>query len=112
MKFILPVFAALALLAGCHTPGPFAPQSEKHPGLDESTATVALMDERVQTSVTSAGDRGMMQPDGRLKVSVNLKNRESRPITVQVRCVFKDAQGFGIDDETSWGQITLTENAT
>jgi uncharacterized protein YcfL len=112
MKKLLLPLAALALLAGCQTSGPYAPQAEKRPGLDERTATVALMDDAVQASVTSAGDRGTILPDGRLKAQVNLKNRESRRVHVQVQCVFKDEQGFSTGDETPWQTLILTENAT
>jgi uncharacterized protein YcfL len=110
-KIIFPL-AALALLAACQTSGPYAPQAEKRPGLDERTATVALMDEAVQASITSAGDRGTFLPDGRLKAQVNLKNRESRRIQVQLQCVFKDEQGFSTGDETPWQTLILSSNQT
>ncbi len=104
--------ATLLLAAGCHTSGPYAPQAEKRPGLNEATATVALMDAQVQASVSSAGDRGVLLPDGRLRAEVSLRNRESRRIQVQVQCVFKDDQGFSTGDETPWMTQILTENAT
>ncbi len=110
-KIYLPL-AALALLVGCKTTGPYAPEAEKRPGLDERTATIALMDEAVKTSVTSAGDRGTILSDGRLRAQANLKNRESRRIQVQVQCVFKDEQGFATGDESPWVTLILTENAT
>lgn len=112
MKFFSLFLTAFVLLAGCKTAGPYAPQAEKRPGLDEMTATVALMDEHVQASVTSAGDRGTVLSDGRLRAQVNLKNRESRRIQVQVQCVFKDEQGFATGDETPWTTLILTEGAT
>ena len=52
-----------------------------------------------------------MTPDGRLEVVANIRNRESRRIQVQVNCVFKDAQGFSID-ETPFRTVFLDENAT
>ncbi len=110
-KLYLPL-AALALLVGCKTTGPYAPEAEKRPGLDERTATIALMDEAVKTSVTSAGDRGTILLDGRLRAEANLKNRESRPIVVQVQCVFKDEQGFDTEGDAKWVTLPLAENAT
>ncbi|MEI6861247.1 MAG: YcfL family protein [Verrucomicrobiota bacterium] len=103
--------ATLWLASGCQTSGPYAPQAEKPPGLNEATATVVLMDLQVQASITSSGDRSSPMPDGRLKAQVSLKNRESRRVQVQVQCVFKDDQGFAVD-ETPWMTYTLTENAT
>ena len=105
------LLASLLLLAGCHTAGPYAPQAEKRPGLNEANASVALMDEQVLASITSAGDHGTILSDGRLRAQANLKNRESRRLQVQVQCVFKDEQGFAVD-ETEWRTLIFTENAT
>jgi uncharacterized protein YcfL len=110
--FSILLAATLLLAAGCQTSGPYAPQADKHPGVSEASATLVLMDAAVQTSITSAGDRPTFLPDGRLRAQLNLKNRESRPITVQVQCVFKDEQGFSTGDETTWMTYHLTENAT
>ena len=49
--------------------------------------------------------------DGRLEVTANIRNRESRRIQVQVGCVFKDDQGFPTGDETLFQTLILTENA-
>jgi uncharacterized protein YcfL len=109
-KLLLPL-AAFALLAACQS-GPYAPQADRRPGVDEATATVVLLDSAVQASVTSAGDRGTVLPDGRLRAQANLKNRESRRVQVQVQCVFKDEQGFATGDEMPWVTLILSENAT
>jgi uncharacterized protein YcfL len=109
-KLLLPL-AAFALLAACQS-GPYAPQADRRPGVDEATATVVLLDSAVQASVTSAGDRATVLPDGRLRAQANLKNRESRRVQVQVQCVFKDEQGFATGDEMPWVTLILSENAT
>jgi uncharacterized protein YcfL len=108
-RWLLP---ALLLAAGCQHSGPYAPQADRHPGVSEAGASVVLMDAAVQASITSAGDRGVPQPDGRLLAQANLKNRESRRVQVQVQCVFKDEQGFATGDETPWITLILAENAT
>ena len=39
-----------------------------------------------------------------------MRNRENRRIEVQINCVFKDEQGFPVD-ETPFRTLILTENA-
>lgn len=112
MKTPLTVLAlCLALLAGCRTPGPFAPQDTTKYTL-ENTDMFVLMDQRVQHSVTSTGIQQGTTDDGRLEVVANIKNRENRRIQVQVSCVFKDAQGFSTGDETPWQTLILGEYET
>ncbi|MFT3869053.1 MAG: YcfL family protein [Nibricoccus sp.] len=111
--FTLPLAAAaLALLAGCATePGPFAPQDTTKYTL-ENTEAFVLMDKQVQYSVTSTGIQYRDLPDGRLEVTANIKNRESRRIQVQVGCVFKTVDGVSTGDETPWQTLILGENTT
>lgn len=102
----------LILAAGC--------ASEKHlgalPPLDatantlENTAKFVLLDQGAQHSVTCLGLQETRLPDGRLQVGANLLNRENRRIQVQANCVFKDAQGFPVED-TPFENVFLDENA-
>ena len=114
MKRSVPAFLLAATLlsgAGCAS-GPYASLGEARPGVPEALATVVLMDEPVQVSVTNVGDRGEQLPDGRLRATARLKNREGRRLQVQVQGVFKDEQGFSTGDETPWQTLILTEYAT
>lgn len=111
MKLILNLFAVGALtltLAACRTtPGPYTPT----PAADvEGKEPVVLMDKMVQTSVTSQGIHYRELPDGRLEAIAVIQSKDPRRIQVQVQCVFKDANGIGIDDETPWQTLILTEN--
>lgn len=110
MKSILPCFAALALLTlatGCRSTGPYTPT----PAADvESREPVVLMDQMVQTSVTSQGVHYRQLPDGRLEAIAIIQSKDPRRIQVQIQCVFKDANGITIDDETPWQTLILTEN--
>lgn len=110
MKSILPCFAALALLTlatGCRSTGPYTPT----PTADvEGREPVVLMDQMVQTSVTSQGVHYRQLPDGRLEAIAIIQSRDPRRIQVQIQCVFKDANGITIDDETPWQTLILTEN--
>lgn len=103
---------ATAFFAGCQQPpGPFLPQDTTRYTL-ESTEKFVLMDRPTQVSVTCTGLQERTTEDGRLEVLANVKNRETRRIQVQIRCVFKDAAGFSTGDETPWQTLILGENAT
>jgi uncharacterized protein YcfL len=99
-------------LAGCQTaPGPFTPQDTTKYTL-ENTERFVLLDRPTQVSVTCTGLQERFLPDGRLEIVANVKNRENRRIQVQINCVFKDAQGFSTNDETSFQTLILAENST
>ena len=106
--------ATLLVAAGCsstHDKGPYLPQNSKTPP-HESKEPVVLMDPGVQYSVTHSGFQEVVLQDGRLEVTVHLRNRENRRIEVQANCVFKDQNGYSTSDETPWQTVILTENGT
>ena len=98
-----------ALLTGCATGGAHAPVNTTTYNY-ETTAKFALMDALAQRSVTCTGIQERKLEDGRLEVAANVRNRESRRIEVQAQCLFKDPQGFALD-ETPWQTVILTENS-
>jgi uncharacterized protein YcfL len=117
-KYIVPVLAVAAALfvAGCkssppHDKGPYMPQASPAPDL-EAKQPVVLLDGRVAYSVTAPFYTSRTLPDGRLEVTVALRNRETRRIEVQANCVFKDEMGVSTGDETPFETVILTENAT
>jgi hypothetical protein len=114
MKTILfaPCLAAcLLLLPGCAShEGAYAPLKADQGNL-ESISKFVLLDPGAQRSVTCSGLQEGKTPDGRLQVKVNVRNRENRRLEVQVNCVFKDEQGFTLD-ETPFESLILTENET
>lgn len=112
-RIMLPL-AATACLVGCSTydKGPYTPQASKTPAY-ESTEPVVLLDPGVRRSITVTGTPfAQTLPDGRLEVTVQLRNRENRRIEVQANCVFKDVNGISTGDETPFQTVILTENAT
>jgi hypothetical protein len=116
ITILLSVTAAALLAAGCksnppHDKGPYMPAASKAPDL-ESTQPVVLLDGAVQYSLTVTFYTSRLLPDGRLEVTVGLRNRETRRIEVQANCVFKDAAGLSTGDETPFQAVILTENAT
>jgi uncharacterized protein YcfL len=100
--------ATAALLTGCGG-GASLPQNTRKYDFENQTNFV-LTDVHVQRSITSSGIQQRLLEDGRLELVVNVRNRESRRIEVQIQCVFKDEQGFSSGDETPWQTLILTEN--
>ena len=116
MKKILFALAAstiLALFTGCQTAvvdhGAYTPLNVTINEKENYVAAV-LLSQRVQNSVAVPGIQETRLPDGRLQVGVQLRNRESRRIQVQVNCEFKDAQGFVIDS-TPYQNVFFDENS-
>jgi len=105
---LAPVFA---LLTACKTEdhGAYAPVNTLQNNLEDS-ARFVLLDPGAQRSVTSSGIQEGRLSDGRLQVLANVRNRENRRIQVQINCVFKDAQGFVVED-TPFQNLFLDENA-
>jgi uncharacterized protein YcfL len=108
----LVAFVPVLLLTGCKS----SPHLGAYEPLDsnavtvENTAKFALLDKGAQRSVTCLGLQETRLTDNRLQVVANLLNRENRRIQVQVNCVFKDAQGFPVE-ETPFQNVFLDENA-
>lgn len=101
---------ALVFLPGCaEHKGAYLPQ-DATVGNVEDSARFVLLDKATQYSVTCPGIQEDHLSDGRLEVRANLRNRENRRIQVQVNCVFKDAQGFTVE-ETPFQNVFLDENA-
>ncbi len=101
--------APMALgLGGCKHEGAYAPVNTEKYNL-EVAAKFVLLDPGAQRSVTCAGLQEGRTQDGRLQVKANVRNRENRRLEVQINCVFKDEQGFTVE-ETSFESLILTEN--
>ena len=105
---LLAIVSLSALLAACQTGGARPPVNTAKDNV-ETTSKFVLMDPGAQHSVTCTGLQEGKTPDGRLQVGANIRNRENRRIEVQAQCLFKDAQGFALD-ETPWQTLILTEN--
>jgi hypothetical protein len=115
MKKTLLAFAllapGLALFTGCksHDTGAYRPLNTTVNNLEDS-AQFVLFDKGAQYSVTCSGIQQQRLTDGRLQVGANVRNRENRRIQVQINCVFKDGQGFVVE-ETPFQNLFLDENA-
>jgi uncharacterized protein YcfL len=114
-KFLLPcalAAAAVVVVAGCSSDhGAYVPENTMTRDL-ENRANFVLLDDRVQHSVSCSGIEERFLSDGRLEVTANVRNRESRRIEVQIDCVFKDEHGFSIEGgEAPFQTLIMTENA-
>jgi hypothetical protein len=109
---LLILASALALtVAGCASPhhGAYAPtDASKYD--QEGKLKAVLLDPGAKHSVSFTGIQETTLPDGRLKVLPKFLNLENRRIQVQVDCVFKDEQGFPVD-QTAFRNLILTENS-
>jgi hypothetical protein len=108
---LLAVALAVPAFTGCQTQdaGPYRPANVQ--GKDvENSANVVLMDSNMHSSVDCSGTQYTRLPDGRLQVQANLRNRINERLHVQVGCVFKDAQGFQVE-ESNFHDLILTEHA-
>ncbi len=104
------VVPGLLLCAGCKTDhGAYAPVHTNVNDL-ENSARFVLFDKGAQRSVTCDGLQETRLSDGRLQIGANVRNMENRRIQVQINCVFKDAQGFVVE-ETPFQNLFLDENA-
>ncbi len=111
MKYALPLLAgATALwLTGCQTrPAPLHGQESTKYSI-ESTGKFVRID---QAAVICTGLQEHVTDDGRLEVLANVQNRENHRLALEVRCVFKDSNGFSTGDETPWRFLLLEAGAT
>ena len=113
-KLFTPLVAlavAAAAFTGCKThEGAYTPVNTTKFDL-ENTEKFVLLDPGAQRSITTGGPiQEKWLPDGRLQVTTNVRNRENRRIQVQVDCVFKDEQGFPLD-QAPFQNLILTENS-
>jgi hypothetical protein len=95
---------------GCRHEGAYAPVGNTAAAL-ENRERVVMLDRMVQSSVDVSNIQDEFLPDGRLRVTANIRNREERRIQVEVDCVFKNEDGFPIGDKTPFQTFILTENA-
>ena len=111
LLFIAVLTAACCLhLTGCKSHhGAYAPKDASRYDL-ENEAKAVLLDPALRESVTYSQLQETRLADGRLRVGANVLNLENRRLEVEINCVFKDAQGFPVE-EMPFRTLILTENA-
>ena len=111
LLFLLCVACAL-LLVGCQNRNTSFGSADSTKYTIENTEKFARLDAATQAAIICTGLQEHFDVVGQLEVVANIKNRTSTGIQVRVRCVFKDANGFAIGDETDWQTLTLGDEAT
>jgi uncharacterized protein YcfL len=103
---------ALALLGACASvPAPQAPQDSTKFTVENTVRFVAL-DSATEAVVSCTGLQERALGDGRLEVVANLKNSDSKPVTVLVECVFLDEQGLPVGPEARWRSLAISAEST
>src|SRR5262245_50135991 len=95
LTFLTTLVAAGAVLTGC-TFGARTPVNTAKYDLENHEPFV-LLGRHVQRSITCSGIQKRTQPDGRLAVTANVRNREERRLQVQINCEFKDGNSRVVD---------------
>ena len=80
-------------------------------GLEASKQTV-IMDSDLYWPLKIVTSKAERETDGRLRVTVVMKNDLKQPLALQVQTVFKDASGISTGDETNWEPIVIPGGAT
>jgi len=102
----------ILLLAGCESRvASFVPQENTKYSI-ENTGKFALFDPGVRATITCTGLQERVGDGGKLEVVANIKNLTNKPVQVQVRCIFKDLDGFTTGDETAWQTLALADDGT
>lgn len=113
MKPFLPsalILLLLGLLAGCESvPAPEPAESAE--AADTGDATFVTLNQTAREAVVCESIHTRTLPDGRLEVAANLRNQSDRPLRLKLNCVFKDAQGFSIKDETPFRTVEVAAGA-
>ncbi|MDK2970866.1 MAG: hypothetical protein PWP23_621 [Candidatus Sumerlaeota bacterium] len=97
--------AAIATFAtACRSKAPsYARVDDK--AIKAATMPVNILDYDLRNRVAADIAAAERQADGRLVVMANIRNSTRKPLTVEVRTVFKNSLGLGIGDETEWEPI-------
>lgn len=93
-----------------HEGGAYTPRNTNRYNLEDKERFV-LLDKAAERAITCSGIQERILEDGRLELSVNVRNRLNRRVEFQINCIFKDEQGFPTGDETPFQALILTENA-
>ncbi|MCW5548964.1 MAG: hypothetical protein KIT44_08370 [Opitutaceae bacterium] len=107
--FIRPMLLALGLagLAGCATVPAERPPADAAASAGVVAEKYQPLDRPVREAVECFALHERVLPDGRLEVVAVMRNLTAAPVKLQLNCVFKDAQGFSIGDETPFQSATV-----
>jgi uncharacterized protein YcfL len=95
--------------AGCskRSSGPHMPKSEKK-ALVSAKFPVNVLDKKLESRIASETQSTNVREDGLREVAVTVRNRSYEQLHVQIRTVFKDADGISTGDESMWDDVYLS----
>lgn len=100
------------LLAGCGTvPATSSEEAPVGEAIAPTDETFVALNKAAAEAVECVDFFTRTLPDGRLEVAVNLRNLSDKPLRLKTNCVFKNAQGFSIKDETAFRTIEVAAGA-
>lgn len=110
---VVGALTVLALFAGCSTAmSPPSPLATTKYTIENNTEEFVVLDRPLAPAISCTGLRPHQRSDGRFEIVANVRNSQDRPLLVQVNCVFKDANGFGIGDTTPYQTLKLDAHST
>ena len=95
------------LIVGCKGPWPAKTPKPKEKVVEHENSVVVMDQSLHDEGIVVTGQKSERTPDGRLKVTVEIKNETDKKGVLQVQTVFKDANNMPIDDQTNWEFIVL-----
>lgn len=101
------LIAVVASVGGCASRGPGVPEPDSK-AFAKTKAPINLLDKSLSDKLGSDAASLTRTDDGRLKVAINIRNKSSKGLHVQARCVFKDDMGLSTGDETAWEEIYMS----
>ncbi len=103
------IWLVAALLTGCAWQGPAPLQT--YPDMEASDAVLAV-DKAAWKLVALRHIQTDREGDGRLRVTIELENLSEKDLPVQIKTVFRSAEGRLTGDESSWQMVVLNGGAT
>jgi hypothetical protein len=110
--FVLALPCAMAALTGCVAT--LAPQSPQYSTkfTVENTDRFSALDPATEAAISCTGLQEQTLANGRLEVAVNVKNRDTGPVSVQAQCLFFDDQGGPVDIDPPWQTLSIDVDST
>ncbi len=102
------LIASLLLMFGCASEGPYIPSGAN--SSVESKNSAVLLDKELIDVIAVDQQKETPTRRGKLKALSTIRNRVNQDVTIQVQTVFRDAEGFSIEDDTAWETLVLTAN--
>jgi hypothetical protein len=114
-KLLTTAALALALVAGlatlttgCRTEGALPAETVTGKGVTiESDEQFVLLDKDLKGKLSFHNPVSRRVDNGRLEVTVDVRNRTRKPVVLALSTVFRDGEGVALNDESGWQPVFL-----